>query len=104
MPGAAKTRSDLRPLNALGGIEEVPEVAELLRADAEWWRAAFLKDGLPAARTTPSASPPRACAAALAFDVAYVTQEELVMTAPRSSNSPNHDHATATPGSERTPR
>ncbi|MFI6184228.1 TetR/AcrR family transcriptional regulator [Nonomuraea sp. NPDC051191] len=68
------------PSTHWAGVEEIPEVAELLRADAEWWRAAFLKDGLPAARTHTVRFAAEGLAAAIAFDVSYVTQEELVTT------------------------
>ena len=68
------------PFTHWAGIAEIPEIAELLRADAEWWRAALLRDGLPAGRTHTIRFAAEGVAAAISSDVSYIAEDELAST------------------------
>ena len=62
------------------GIEEIADVAELVRDDAEWWREALSKDGLPPARPHAIRFAAEGVADALATGTSYITDDELSMT------------------------
>ncbi|BAL87955.1 putative TetR-family transcriptional regulator [Actinoplanes missouriensis 431] len=68
------------PFTHWAGIEEIPEIAELLRADAAWWRTALLDDGLPAARTHSVRFAAEGVAAAITTEIAYITADDLALT------------------------
>jgi AcrR family transcriptional regulator len=68
------------PSSAWAGVAEVPGVTDLLRADAEWWRAALARDGLPTARAATVRFAAEGVAAALATSVPYLSDHELTTT------------------------
>ena len=68
------------PFTHWAGIAEIPDIAELLRADAEWWRTALARDRLPAGRTHTVRFAAEGVAAAIATDVSYLTDDELTVT------------------------
>jgi AcrR family transcriptional regulator len=78
--GSEEAIQTFAPFTHWAGIAEIPEIAGLLRADAEWWRTALLKDGLPAGRTHTVRFAAEGVAAALATGVSYLTDDELAVT------------------------
>jgi AcrR family transcriptional regulator len=78
--GSEEAIQTFAPFTHWAGIAEIPEIAELLRADAEWWRTALLKDGLPAGRTHTVRFAAEGVATAIATDVSYITDDELTLT------------------------